>query len=208
MRRVNTVQRLASVFSLISPPLVQIWPFSLDIITCPFNLGVLHARWKVHSITDPSQRVLNEVEKLAIHSVKWDDAWSQLRSLFTCSCKYFFLSLQNVSLATSKLQHPVTNVNHVLKTPRNRDLVLCFVPVWMVSTGPQLTLLLDPAQVNSPLHLYESFELSTFRIFTVNEPLIVISTCSYSNTFWKLTLIWMLQDWFFVFSYFVFTSKM
>lgn len=75
----------------------------------------------------------------------------------SCPCSpahaYVFLCLQNVSLASLKLQHPVTSVSHVLQTPRGWALGLCFVLVQMASTGPQPTPLLDPAQVTSPLHL-------------------------------------------------------
>lgn len=64
-----------------------------------------------------------------------------------------FLCLQNVSLASSKLQHPVTSVSRVLPTPRGQTPGLCFVLAWMASTGLQMIPLLDPAQVTSPLDI-------------------------------------------------------
>lgn len=61
--------------------------------------------------------------------------------------------LQNVSLASLKLQPPDTSVRRVLPIPRSWTPGLCFVPARMASTGPRLTPLLDPAQVMSPLDL-------------------------------------------------------
>lgn len=84
--------------------------------------------------------------------VIWDVALSH-----ECPCSpahaNVFLCLQNVGLASSKQQHPVTSVSRVLPTPRGWTLELCFVPAWMVSTGPQQTPPLDHVQVTSPLDL-------------------------------------------------------
>lgn len=75
----------------------------------------------------------------------------------TCFC-----CLQNVSLDSSKPQHPETSVRCVLLTHRGWTLGLWFVPARMASTGPQPTPLLDPAQVTSPLDLNDNLRVRTF----------------------------------------------
>ena len=92
--------------------------------------------------------------------------------LFSCLCKCFFLSLQNVSLASSKLMLSVTSVNSVPPTPRGLTPGLCSVPARMDSTEPQPIPRLDPAQVMRPIDLiWEACVKKTLRVYTLLNPL-------------------------------------
>lgn len=75
-----------------------------------------------------------------------------------------FWCLQNVSPASSKLQHPVTNVNHVRSILSRWAPGLPLVPVWPVSSGRLLILLLDPAQVSSPLKRWARWTFKQLRL--------------------------------------------
>lgn len=75
----------------------------------------------------------------------------------------------------------MTSVSRVLLTPRGYTLELCFVPAWMVSSGPQQTPPLDHAQVTRALrkcrkswririlsNLAKSFYLLSSRLLTLS----------------------------------------
>lgn len=68
-----------------------------------------------------------------------------------CLAPHVNISLcsQNVSLASSKLQHPVATASLVLPTPRGCTPGLCLVHAWTASTVQQQIPLLDPAQVKN-----------------------------------------------------------
>lgn len=136
--------------------------FSLDTITCPLSLLDLRIRWKVHSNT-----VLSK-------SLEWSEGTGS--ALYHIGCLpgvtivlvdlllQMYLCLQNVSLASSELQHLMTGVSHALPTLRAWTPGLCFVPACVAFTGHLMIPLLDRAQVTSPLNiLWENWIVQMYK---------------------------------------------